>query len=597
MTQNYSIVPPHLTVKAMRDNGYKNAAYAIAELIDNSIQAGATQVELLCAEKEIFLEQRKVSRIHEIAVLDNGCGMDQNILRIALQFGNGTYLDEDKHTGIGRFGMGLPTSSVSQCRHVDVWSWQNGPENALYSYLDIDEIIAGKQAEVPVPEPRRIPLHWLRIGKAFSKSGTLVVWSRFDRCIWKTAKAIIENSEFLIGRIYRRFLDKDKVAIRMVAFNLDQPDKIEIDKYALPNDPLYLMPRTSCPEPYHDKPMFEKYGDDVTIKVQFKGKEHEVKIRFAYAKEEARRQPNAGSTPYGKHAAKNVGVSIMRADRELELDQSWVIEYDPRERWWGVEVDFPPSLDELFGVTNNKQAARNFSELAKIDIDELLKDRTIVEAKRELEEEQDPRAPLIEIAHRIGKNLSVLREIIKAQTRNQRRQRHEISDAERVATDITKRRKEEGFRGQTDEDELKPAETRKQEISESLKQEGISVDIAEDLAARTIDNGLKYLFVEAAIETSAFFTVKLKGGSIEIVLNTNHPAYDKLIEVLEEDVENATPDELKQRLKNALEALKLMLMSWARYEDEQPDGRRRTQLQDIRSDWGRIAREFLNGKN
>ena len=32
---NHDIVPTHLVVKAMRDSGYKNAAYAIAELMDN----------------------------------------------------------------------------------------------------------------------------------------------------------------------------------------------------------------------------------------------------------------------------------------------------------------------------------------------------------------------------------------------------------------------------------------------------------------------------------------------------------------------------------------------------------------------------------
>ena len=47
-SNSHDIVPVHLAVQAMRDNGYKNAAYAIAELMDNSIQAGATQVELLC---------------------------------------------------------------------------------------------------------------------------------------------------------------------------------------------------------------------------------------------------------------------------------------------------------------------------------------------------------------------------------------------------------------------------------------------------------------------------------------------------------------------------------------------------------------------
>ena len=49
--QSYDIVPTHLAVQAMRDNGYRNAAYAIAELMDNAVQAGASQVELLCAER------------------------------------------------------------------------------------------------------------------------------------------------------------------------------------------------------------------------------------------------------------------------------------------------------------------------------------------------------------------------------------------------------------------------------------------------------------------------------------------------------------------------------------------------------------------
>jgi hypothetical protein len=71
-----SIVPAHLAVKAMRDNGYKNAAYALAELIDNSIQHGATIVELLCAEIDVALNLRTVTRINKIAVLDNGSGMD-----------------------------------------------------------------------------------------------------------------------------------------------------------------------------------------------------------------------------------------------------------------------------------------------------------------------------------------------------------------------------------------------------------------------------------------------------------------------------------------------------------------------------------------
>lgn len=70
----FDIVLTHLAVQAMRDNGYRNAAYAIAELMDNAIQAGATDVELLCAERTAQVNQRFRTRVEQIAVLDNGCG-------------------------------------------------------------------------------------------------------------------------------------------------------------------------------------------------------------------------------------------------------------------------------------------------------------------------------------------------------------------------------------------------------------------------------------------------------------------------------------------------------------------------------------------
>src|SRR3954447_26160296 len=110
---SYDIVPTSLAVRAMRDNGYKNAAYAVAELRDNSLQAEATVVELLCADQEVLVDQRTRRRLNYVAVLDNGTGMDIETLQIALQFGNGSRLEEGKKKGMGRFGMGLPSASIS----------------------------------------------------------------------------------------------------------------------------------------------------------------------------------------------------------------------------------------------------------------------------------------------------------------------------------------------------------------------------------------------------------------------------------------------------------------------------------------------------
>jgi hypothetical protein len=591
------IVPAHLAVQAMRDNGYKNAAYAIAELMDNSIQAGASVVELLCAERTEFVQERRRSRLHQVAVLDNGCGMNADVLKIALQFGNGTNLLPERQNGMGKFGMGLPSASISQCTRVEVWSWQQGIDKALYTYLDIDQIRQGQQKTIPEPEFRRIPERWHAIGSAFGQTGTLVVWSNLDRVMWRTARSIIENSEMLVGRMYRRFLTTGAVKIRLVSADIDT-GYVEVQE-ALPNDPGYLMERSSCPPPFNDVPMFEPWtGEHYEVEhtIRFRNADHTVITRFSHAKEEARQGANPGATPHGQHAAKNVGISIMRAGRELDLDQSWVIKYDPVERWWGVEVEFPPSLDDLFGVTNNKQAARNFAELTKLDLENLVKgERTLTQVMNELIDEDDPRAPLLEIAHRIRSNLSSLRRLLTQQTRGTRpsRKRHNGPSPEAIATEVTRKRQEEGYKGASDRGELAPPEQREAEIERTLVDEGVPQGEAHELAARTVSDGLKYVFAAADLETYAFFTVKQRGGAIVITLNRNHPAYDHLVEVLENEDAGADLGKFQARLNRAADGLKLLLSAWARYEDEQPDGKLRSHAADARTDWGRMARRFL----
>src|SRR5690606_33259524 len=137
---------------------------------------------------------------------------------------------------------------------------------------------------------------------------------------------------------------------------------------------------------------------------------------------------NRGDMPYGQHAKRNIGVSVMRAGRELMLDQGWCIGYDPRERRWGAEAEVPPALDELFGVTNNKQAATHFAELATVDWQQLAEeDEEFIDVVNRLKDEGDPRGYLLTLADSIKRNLQQLRDIIKSQgsgTRSTRRARH-----------------------------------------------------------------------------------------------------------------------------------------------------------------------------
>ena len=591
----YELVPTALAVTAMRDSGYRNTAYAIAELIDNAIQARATSVELLCYEQQHFVNQRKRRNIHKIAVLDNGTGMDAHVLSSALQFGNGQYLND--RSGIGRFGMGLPSSSISQCRSVQVWTWQQGPDSALYSYIDLTQVEQGIQTDVPTPVRGTIPPVWRETGDAYGETGTLVVWSELDRCLWKTGSTIIRNSEHLVGRMYRRFILEGKARIRMASF-VDEPSiQYGENRFAEVNDPVYLMVPSSTPEPYSDESMFREDGDNwaVDTTIEHLGANHTVTTRFTVAKEQARNRQNAGNTPYGKHAKRNVGISLMRAERELELDVSLVNQYDPRERWWGVEMEFPPVLDEIFGVTNNKQTARHFTEIA-IALDETLSGtERIADLKEQLYEDNDPRGAIIEVVHLIQRRLRSLRKVIEIQTRGMKKsRRYDSSRAEIHGTDVTRTRQYEGHKGASDQEEGLPADERTEVLARELLDTGLSPEQAHKLAARAIDQGIKYTFADADLEGRNFFTVKPVAGEIVIKLNVNHPAYEHLVEVLEESPEgDVDVDEIFQRLRRANRGLKLLLMAWARFEDEAYPDTRRQDIQDLRYQWGQYASQFL----
>src|SRR5262245_20829812 len=138
---NYPIVALNRFIEATRDSGYKNPSAAIAELIDNSFEAGASVVEIV-VQKTNFNDKRELN----VMVSDNGHGMTPSVLRLALQFGGSTRFNS--RSGVGRFGMGLPNSSLSQGRRVEVYSWTK--RGVVWrSHLDVDEISQGAIQSVP----------------------------------------------------------------------------------------------------------------------------------------------------------------------------------------------------------------------------------------------------------------------------------------------------------------------------------------------------------------------------------------------------------------------------------------------------------------
>jgi hypothetical protein len=150
--------------------------------------------------------------------------MDSRTLQNALRFW-GTDRFGDR-SGLGRFGMGLPNSSVSQAKRLEVYSWQT-PARVLQAYLDVEEVASGKMADIPLPEPRALP-EWAHASSR--RTGTLVVWTDCDRLASARASAVVDKLRLSLGRIYRRFIWQG-IEIRVN------------DQVVAPSDPLFVDSR------------------------------------------------------------------------------------------------------------------------------------------------------------------------------------------------------------------------------------------------------------------------------------------------------------------------------------------------------------------
>ena len=582
-----------LTIESMKDSGYKDAAHAIAELIDNSIQAGdglntTTNVEILCVEKEEFISERSSSKIEEIAVYDDACGMSEDVLSIALAFGQGTRKGAKR--GIGKFGMGLPNASISQADRVDIWSWVEG--KIFHTYLDVDEIVKNNSDELPEPKlVESLPESWVKkIKNPILTHGSLIVWSKLSRLKWKRHKAFFSNTEFIVGRIYRYFISDRKAKIRMAAF---VQDRLVYDESVKPNDPLYLMADTSAPAPYDANNAFDLFSEH-SVEIPHRNKKHTVKIKVSLVKDKIRRTlaeqgKNLGNEPIGKHCSKNQGVSVVRAGRELELNGSFEIPYDPTERWWGVEVTFEPELDEVFGVTNNKQAATAFR---KLTLDEVANSEDIARSRIEdfLRQESDIRLPIILISNEISSKLSAIRVQLEKQTKGvkvKKDTQNGATAAQSVATKIVSSDGEQGISDKR-EKELDDAEKEK-EIVEAL--EGDGVDIAAEDKATVVKSWLddsKFIFSSAKMSGSRYiFDISQPAGKIKVTFNEAHPAYDSFLSKIQNDN------------NHAFEAIKLLFAAWARMEDifMASNKEMAKKLEDIRYEWGFRAKCMLDEYN
>lgn len=555
-----NIVNAGMALSAMRFAPYSTPS-ALAELIDNSIQAKAKNITLIAKDKYTETASGQiVSRLDELAIYDDGNGMDKETIEGALAVGFSR--NKDDPNGIGKFGFGMTVGSVSQCFRVEVYSWQNnGP--IYHTYIDLKALLESGEQEIPeIIKVETLPLlegHNDSEGMVIKESGTLVRWIDLDsrKVQYKTSAGIYNFLNNELGRIYRHYLDDDdtygkKRNIKIISLSAE--GEVTSTAPIVANDPLYLLTPNTLPpcngKQYNNEQtniLLEEKIHDVAIEyIDANGQEKisTVEIRATVAKPEIR-SVLGGTSSIGKHYSKNLGVSFVRAGREIILDtKGWINSYDPRERWWGIEIRFDPCLDEIFGVTNDKQFINNIKKLDNGTPDEYFQSADSDFSIKGNIKINDMVLPLIKDLRKIVKSSPVVRNNKGTAGTT------ETQVNSRVAKDITK----------TASSEVALKKTREEKISELA-----SVLMGND---STLDNDSAFAQAEERIERTVDFQKKDWPGTmflerenmangVHAQLNIRSGFYKHFYEYLE-NLDDSKP----------AEAIKIILMAYVRTEDE-----------------------------
>ena len=589
--QDFLVYSSQFVTRVVEATAYKSSHYALAELVDNSIQSSLEKSTNSC-EVEIVVIQ-KDNKIYKILVLDNAGGMDPLTLRKSLVFGQGSKLEETKDNRIGfgkssKYGAGLKQSSISQCIYTEIYSWQ---KNKIFkSYIDSDRLNSGEIKIVPEPEESKIPPDYLKLfNQKISSSGTLVVWNDMKKAItWKTGQGLLRNAEKEMGRIYRHSINSKKVKIRMACYNQLTEGNYKIDRefQVRANDPLFLMDNTIIKDHYKKSNGFDLYREE---EFSVPEKETKVTVKFSVSSPDFHIE-GSGSGPINALAGQNNGVSIVRNGREIELRKNEWNPNDTRERWVGIEVSFDGEVDDTFGVDAKKQSAPT---LVEKDIGDLAREQNMseIEYMNYISENHSDENVIILISSFITKTWNKLTTQIRAERGKSNKKAPQPDSAEVEGSKILEGRKE---KTKTDKVYL---ETQKEDLKEFIKEKAIltgevsTEEEGEIFAQEYVKRGTRFLFTFEPLPGQFLFDIRHEKGIYNIIINKNHPAHPNFINLLSR-IDKITPDSEPSTEKG----LKLLLESWAIMEDEATE-KTETELQDIRYKWGSLANDFFQKKN
>lgn len=321
-------------MEALRGLGYSTAA-ALADVVDNSISAGASEVHLR------FDWDGYDSRI---AILDDGRGMSDPELEAAMTLGAINPLDERAPTDLGRFGLGLKTASFSQCRSLTVASKREGGELVCLRW-DLDAIASDPEVgwqmfEGPADGSERYlePLVTL-------PSGTLVLWERMDRVVTVGSTLdhfadLADDVESRLAMIFHRLIEEPRPDFRLFIN----------DRQVHPWDPFMI----GHPAKAMESPVERKSTPSGVLEVQCHVLPHKDKL----SDDEFQRAggPEGWTSQQGFYVYRNKRLLLAGGWLGLGRGRAW--NREESHRLARIRVDIPNSADADWKIDVRKSTAR-----------------------------------------------------------------------------------------------------------------------------------------------------------------------------------------------------------------------------------------------
>lgn len=321
---------PHAAslIESLRDIGY-SLDTALADVIDNSITAGATSIRLLADT---------LSEDPSIAILDDGRGMNAAELIEAMRPGSRNPRSERDSRDLGRFGLGLKSASFSQCRKLTVLSRQGG--TIAGATWDLDEVARTNRWDIALHHHGGgIP--W---ADQLTESGTLVVWQNLDRLDGgfrhdaerRSAhiNAALSKAERHLRLVFHRFMDRGRNSLRI---SLNSRVLKPIDPFAEKN------PKTQ-PDP---EEVLQLAGGIVRIR----------SFTLPHHKEMGKAEWDELGGPEGH--IKTQGFYVYRGER-LIIEGSWLglARQTELTKLCRIRVDIPNTMDFEWKIDVKKASAQ-----------------------------------------------------------------------------------------------------------------------------------------------------------------------------------------------------------------------------------------------